>query len=397
MTALSKPRSQPIATHPIALSVLAVLLLVAFYSDVMSSTALRDEQTYFEAFEEVREARSPYQVKGFYYFPVFAVAGAVLLDNTGTSWTLAVMRASNLAGLLAVVWVAMAWLPIRLRYRLAAAAAVLLLAPGVRLGVATGNFSFLATALVLMGLHVGMRTPLAAGALLGTSIVIKPLAAVAVPMLALQRAKPALDLRHRALIIVGAAGAAPMLLVGARFWPGFFAVGSTQLYEVFPISRTVSFHRLLYSAGFELAPAWGSLLVLVAALVVARWRPWTPMQLVCIAIAATTLTSPALWNHTLLVTLPLQVLALWILRHRWTSRDIEETSLAFRRRRLLAYEAVAVGAAILAIQLSDGVGAFLPQPSPQLFLALLPPCLAPSALAAYVATGLERGNAAPLH
>ncbi|MDX1384828.1 MAG: hypothetical protein R3190_14340, partial [Thermoanaerobaculia bacterium] len=84
------------AGHATACALLLLVLLIRFFPSVTSTAALGDEAIYFRAFDRVRVEASPYEVPNYYYFPVFATTGALLVDTLGPGATLFLLRATNL-------------------------------------------------------------------------------------------------------------------------------------------------------------------------------------------------------------------------------------------------------------------------------------------------------------
>jgi Glycosyltransferase family 87 len=361
---------------------LALLATLRWWSPVTGREPRVDEAVYLAAFEAVGRGESPYVVPDFFYAPALAVLGAWSLDLTSQGVMLAAMRIVNLAGVALTCWLPFTLLDITVLRRLALAAAVLLLAPGTGLALEAGNLSPAAVALVVAALLHWPRHPVSSGLAYGASLVIKPLAVVGIPVLALHRPRPP----GRAHQVAGAASVlgAALLLIGFSYLPDFLALGASLDHEGYPLVRTVSTHRLLFNLGLDVDRSWLSALVGAAGVVLARARRWSRDQLLCLAVAAIVLASPALWSHTLLLTLPLQVLAAKCVLGARLVRSAGSDAGSPRWSGLRRWELPALLVAIAALHWSEGVGGLGPGPSVTVALALAPPLLATAGLAAFV-------------
>ncbi|MDH3525343.1 MAG: DUF2029 domain-containing protein, partial [Acidobacteriota bacterium] len=344
----------PLRRHVLAVALLALVAALRHWGAVTEREPLVDERFYLAAFQLAAEGQSPYAKSGFYYPPAFAYAGALLLRALGGGGLLGLLRGLNLLGLGFVVWLATAWLGTALCPRpwwrgLAAGAALVCLAPGVWLGLLLGNLSFLAMALMLGGLLAWRRRPGAAGLVLGASLALKPLAPVAI--LALFAHRPGMGGertpggRHRLAAGLALLGGVLLLVLP----PGLDEM-LAQPVEELTRARIVSLHRFLGHAGLALDPLWVAAAVALAAVLAVRAAGVLgPGQLLCVATAGAALATPLLWNHTLLMTLPLQGAAFHLARERLRAAPDAER----RRRR---YELALVLAAVAAILLVNGGG-----------------------------------------
>jgi hypothetical protein len=238
-----------------------------------------------------------------------------------------------------------------------------------------------AAALILVGLFAWRRFPVASGLAIGSSLAWKPLGVLAAPLLAAHRPAAAGSRRH---LVAGAAGLATAglaLLIGGRYLGEFASFGVALAPEDFRVSRTVSLQRLLGSLGLDLDRVTVSAAVALAALALARARAWNRDELLSFVIAAACLSTPALWPHSLLMTLPIQVLALRRAHERDPAAPRRRSGSARRAR---VYELALVWVGVLALHFSDGVGGVDPAPSLALAAALAPPVLAAPLLAWYV-------------
>jgi hypothetical protein len=287
-----------------------------------------------------------------------------------------------------LIWLSLSFLPWGAGARLAIGAAYLAFAPGVSLAMRTGNVSPVAGALVVAGLMAWPRATLVSGLALGGSLAWKPLGVLAIPMLALHR-PVAPGRRHWIAAAVAAALALLWILLGATYLGDFLRMGASLDPRDIAVSRTVSLHRFLWSLGLPIDRLAVSIAVAVVALAAARRRRWSSTRTLCYAIAACCLTLPSLWPHTLLMTLPIQVLALrraverFTRRPRATGSDAGVVGALARERRGRTYELLLVMTGIAALQWSEGVGGVPTEPSLMLALAIAPPLFAPSLLALY--------------
>lgn len=365
------------AARTLAALLLAALAALRFWPAVTAGAPLTDEAFYLAAFRRASAGLSPYaDGSAFYYPPAFAAIGAGAMALLGEGPLLAVLRALNLLGLGLLVWMSVELTDLGVATRAAIAGAVVCLAPGASLGMRTGNLSPLVAAIVVGALLGWARHPLLAGAAIGASVAIKPLAAVALPTLAVHR--PARGRPPRlALATAGGITLLAALAPGRRWLGEYLRRGAALDPEGFPLSRTVSLHRLLFNLGLAPGRLLISATVLLVTLWLARRRAWGRRELIALTLAAASLSAPVLWSHSLLMTLPLQALAVSALRRR-PPVDV--------RSRVPGWTSPAlVASGILALHFADGVGGVAIGPSPWLALALAPAVLAPPLLAAFVA------------
>ncbi|MGB6362640.1 MAG: hypothetical protein WBG64_08225, partial [Thermoanaerobaculia bacterium] len=149
------------------------------------------------------------------------------------------------------------------------------------------------------------------------------------------------------------------------------------------LERTVSLHRFAYLLGWQQGVLLISAAVAVAAVVVARWRPLGRTHLLALAITAALAATPLVWSHTLLATLPIQVLAVTtaILRYRQDVGDGPAArAIRVRRRHQLLF----VGLGVIAIHFAEGPSGTYDQNLLVQWLGTIPPAVAPAALTAYL-------------
>jgi hypothetical protein len=325
---------------------------------------------YFAAFDAVAAGSSPFTVSGYLAFSALAYTGAWILDVAEQPLTLALFRSANLIGLGVCVWLSSAWLAWTWSRRLLASVLFVALAPAVGFGVELGNLSLLMAGMVIFALLSWPRRPLLAGSLLGLSVAVKPVAPAAIVALLFHRSD---RVGRRHLVTGGTALAVSALIVLAS--PHLDSVLSKEIW--FRLARTVSpyrFAHLLDLRGSE--PIFFGLVLLLTA-VIARRRVLGPTQCYALAATAAIAATPVVWSHTLLVTLPLQVLALLVLHQRWSPGGSD-------RPASVRFEAALVILAVVAIQTAEGATNIYDQHLLIQWLGSIPPAIAPAALTGYV-------------
>ena len=351
---------------------LVFLLLAVFFAGALSAPQpIEDEEVYAAAFARVQQGLSPYGEPQFYYLPPFAWAGAWLETHLGQPMTLVLLRTANFLAMAALLWAATAPWQLSWRARVVLAGGFGAISPAVELALAWGNLSPLAIAGWTATFWLWRRRPLWAGVSFAAAMLVKPVAAIALGLLALHRPKvegfgKAVRVGPQLLAAAWAALLLAAALAAAPFLRDFFSLSAG-----IPVAaRSASLQRLLYCFGITVPALALTVGVAVFALLLLRRRPRSPLELYLFAGIAGLLATPLVWSHTLLLVLPLQSAAL---------------ALAYRRYREggRALELLAVGTLALALQLSNGLGGIetWPLPLQGLFVAL--PCLAPLALGLY--------------
>jgi hypothetical protein len=388
---LVPPMPTGLRRHAAAVLLLFALGLARWWPQLAWEQLHYDELDYLHEATLVRQGQSPYGEPRFLYPPSFAVLGAAALELLPPIELARVVRGLDLLGLVAAAWVAALGTPWRRRWRLLAAALVVLLAPGFGLAAEYGNVSPLVVGLSLVGSWMAPRRPLVAGALLGFGLAIKPLAAAAAVLLAALGA-PTAELRRarRAGWLALAIGGALLLGLGARYLPDLLARSQGRP----DIAGNVSLLRVLHCFGVELPAPLVFAAVAAAAAVLCRRRPPDRGRLLLVASSVAPLALPVVWAHTLLLALPVQLAAV--------ARAIERRRLASSRGRA-AVELGAVGCGVVAIQGAAGATVLAGLPLPLQGLWLLLPVLAPAALLVYalatapaLAASEEDGAPAPV-
>ena len=367
---------EPFRTHLAAISLLCLVAAIRYWPYVFFPGPFNDEMFYFGAFSRVLEGLSPYTKSGFLYPPLTAHLGAWAVEHLGEGLVIGLMRLVNLLGLSVTVWCSFAWTPWRWRPRLAVGALVVVLSPAVHFSLFLGNLSLTIAGLIVGGLLLWPRRPVLAGVLLGSSVAIKPLAPVALVTLLFHRP---LDGRRRHLVAAGVG----LLLTGILLF-GFPELDSMMRLSYWHrLERTVSLHRFAYLLGWQQGVLLISAAVAVAAVVVARWRPLGRTHLLALAVTAALAATPLVWSHTLVASLPIQVLALTtaILRYRQAAGDGPAArTIRVRRRHQLLF----VGLGVIAIHFAEGPSGTYDQNLLVQWLGTIPPAVAPAALTAYL-------------
>ena len=368
-------RGLPLRVHLIAVATLAAVLTLRWWQFATSSTPLNDELIYIRAFRNAMNGLSPFERSGYLAFSLLAHLGGWWLERFGQVATLAALRSANVMGVATAVWCALAWAPWSTRRRWIVAAVYLVLAPAVSFGMFVANLSLAVSGMIVVALFIWPHRPLASGALLAGSIIAKPLAPGAI--IALLSHRPAERTRAH-LLAAGSALALTAVIV----------LGSPELERALSLDpwsrldKSVSPHKIAYLLGLRQGALWISIGMAALTVWIARQRPIGPTQVLALATAAAVATTPVVWSHTLLVTLPLQTVALAILAERYGGQRGSERTPTERHHRLI--EICAVLLAVAALQLSTGAWNIYDSPVLIQWLGLLPPMLAPWVLVAYV-------------
>lgn len=369
-------RNESPGRHALAIALLILVAASRWWRQVFDPLPQNDEMIYFAAFRAVTEGSSPFTVSGYLAFSFLAHAGAWALEHLGRAPTLALFRLANLTGLAVCVWCSSAWIVWSWRYRLLAGVAFVALAPSVGFGVELGNLSLLMAGMVVAALLFWPRAPTFSGALLGLSVAVKPVAPGAIVALLFHRPRGG---GRRHLLTAGIATAVTAAIVLGS--PHLETVLSKDIW--FRLARTVSPYRFAHLLGLRGSEPIVLALVILVAVAFARSRSMGATQCYALAATAAIAATPVVWPHTLLVTLPLQILALLVLHHRWT--DGKQPGQHGRSgRRALRVEAALVILAVVAIQTAEGATNIYDQHLLIQWLGAIPPAVAPAALTGYL-------------
>lgn len=369
--------------HIAAIALLFAVLALRYPHLLTFPDILNDEISYTHAARRVAAGQTPYY-GGYLYTPLVAVAVAAAQERWGLLPVLIALRSLNFVGVAVTAWIALLplpWNPVR---RWLTCALYLAFAPAVHFTLQFSNLSGLVVGAISIGLTAWPAAPLAAGLLLGTSLAVKPLAPGALAVLLAHR--PAgLGRRHLATVAVAGIVAA-LLILPLPYLGDMLSVPASTSRQLI---RTVSPHRIAYLLGWRNNAVPLSAALLLAAMWVSRRRPWTPPAVALLAAVTAIAATPIVWSHSLLLTLPLQVLALDRAWSRW--QDGRRSS---RRRRLL-YEGVFVSLGAAAIQFAQGAHGIYDRGLVLQLAGAALPAFSPAALAAYVLA--TRPPASPSH
>ncbi|MCZ6726439.1 MAG: glycosyltransferase 87 family protein [Acidobacteria bacterium] len=369
---------QSFALHAGCVLVLMLVPTLRWWSTISDTSASSgDERPYFAAFELVAVGESPFTDRAYLYPAAFAYAGSWSVEHLGRPWTDGLLRAANLLGLAVVVWCSMAWLPWSAGMRLLAGGAFVLLAPQVDYSVESNNLSLAVAGMVVAGLLLAERQAVAAGLLLGGSVALKPIAPVAIGCLAIKGRRR--DAR-RSLVAAGVAMAVVAVLV--VFFPHFDELVARTRSQF--IEGTVSLHRFPKLFGLEIDALWISVAVALAAAAVVLRGSLGRARFLCFATTAAIAATPIVRSHTLVVLLPLEVLALTVAWRRWRAGRTGGATVPSWLESALVLLAVA------GLQLSAGAGTIHGQ---GVLLELAGgglPAVAPFALVGYLLRTTER-------
>ena len=338
--------------HLTAVLILGMVVLIRWWPYLGSATDLGDEGIYLQAFEAVAAGGSATSVSGFYYPPVSASFGAIVLRSIGVTATRTLLRVGSVVGLAISVWVALGLWPTSWWRRLAVGCGYVALAPAVHYGIAAGNVSFLVCGAILLALLIWARRPITSGFLLGASVGIKPLAPLAIVALVLHRPIPP---SNRQWLAGGVAG---LLAAGLLLAHPDYLLTTAGSVERLPFIRSISLNRILTLLDLAVSPIVVAGVLAVAVACVVRLVPMTRQELLCLGGVAAVQAAPIIWSHTLLLTLPAQVLALDLAYRRlrqWPQPTGERAEAAIEVWR--RYEWVFVMLAVAALQLTEGAGA----------------------------------------
>ncbi len=358
--------------HVAAVVLLFAVLGVRYGHLLTFPDILNDEISYTKAARRVAAGKTPYY-GGYLYPPLVAVAVAEGQERWGLVPVLIALRSSNFLGVAVTAWIALLPLPWSLVRRWLACALYLAFAPAVHFTLLFSNLSATVVGAISIALTVWPAAPLVAGLLLGTSLAVKPLAPGALAVLLTHRAAGG-GQRHLATVAVAGVVAA-LLILPLPYLGDMLSVPASSSRQLI---RTVSPHRIAYLLGWHSNAVPLSAALLVAAIWVSRRRPWTPPAVAILAAVTAIAATPIVWSHSLLLTLPLQVLALDRAWNRW--QDGRRSS----RERRLVYEGVFVSLGVAAIQFAQGAHGIYDRGLLLQLAGAALPAFAPAALAAYV-------------
>jgi len=333
----------PFRLARLRLPLLTFLVVVVYggfhFRDELVSPALQsDIAGYVRAFDRVEAGGDPYAERGYLYTPVFAVGGNALYRWIGAERFVLAFRVGLLLGVWLLVWMslrAVRWPAVAV---LGASALVVwsgLLDNGIHCANATPLLAGpLAVALVL-----AERRPWLGGLLAGSINAWKPLGVTALAVTATPGTPERGWRPQRWQLAFGLTALASLAL--------WLPIGREHLHRM--LSRTrglpddlhhLSVHRALYQLGIHVPATVVFLLVTALGCAIARAWVIRHEQRVALALAFSAMAVPVVNPNTLLLTLPLQALALDRAVARWRSGAASPT---LRAAQLALVAAAAVG------------------------------------------------------
>lgn len=344
-----------------------------WYRDEMVARGVQSDLAgYVRAFDRLQAGGDPYDDPDFLYTPPFVVLGNQAYQARGLREFVLAFRAAALLGVWVLVWLSLR--PVRWPWPAALVAAVLVVPSGLTdNGIHCMNLTLVLAPLLAVGLLMGERRPLLGGLLAGSVNAIKPLGVTALAV----AATPERARRPRREQVV-AAGAAAVVIA---LW--LLAVGRRLLPEMLSRARGkpeqghhLAIHRALYQLGVHV-PAVAVFAVVTVLGCAIAWRyAKTVEQRTAIGLAFSAMALPVVNPNTLLMSLPIQALALDRAAARWRE------AAPMRTWRTVA-ELALVGAAIFGIHGALGTVAFHDLPWPLGGLVTLIPHLEIVFLALY--------------
>ncbi len=355
-----------------------------WYRDELAARGVQSDLAgYLRAFDRYAAGGDPYDDPDFLYTPVFVVVGNAAYQALGPRTFVLAFRGAALLG----VWV-LAWLslrPVRWPWPAELVAAALVVPSGLTdNGIHCANLTLVLAPLLAVGLLLGETQPLLGGALAGSVNAIKPLGVTALAVAAVPergRSSP-----RRAQLVAAAAAAVAialwLLLVGRELLPGMLSRAHGKPEQ----GHHLSIHRALYQLGIDV-PAVAVFVVVTALGCAIAWRyARTVEQRTAIGLAFSAMALPVVNPNTLLMSLPIQALALDRAAARWRA-------MSTRTWRNLAELAI-VGAAVVGIHGALGTVAFHDLPWPLGGVVTLIPHLEIAFLALYAVRNVS-GDASP--
>jgi hypothetical protein len=345
----------------------------------LARTVQSDLAGYLRAFDRLERGASPYDDPNYLYTPAFAVVGNAADRALGARAFVQAFRGGCLLSAGLLVWLSLR--QVRWPWPAQLGAASLVVASGLLdNGIHCANATVLLAGPLTAALLLGERHPWPGGAAAGTLNAMKPLAMTALAVVA----TPARGRRpgRQQLAAAGAAAVAILLWLAVRhdLLPAMLR-RSGGLPEQ---GHQLSLHRALYQLGIHVPAALVFALVTLAACALV-WRHATSHgQRVAIGLAASALAVPVVNPSTLLLTLPLQVLALDRAAAAWSAARGDR----WRRGAELAL----VAAAVVGVHGALGTVAVHDLPPPLGGLVTLIPHLETTFLAVYALLRAPRGS-----
>lgn len=360
--------------HIAAIAALLIVVAIRYFPSFTTLRQLGDEEAYLCAFKSIGDGRSPYECNRYVYPAPVAELGALLSHVAGARVVQVGMRIINGLGAAVAVWAALGWVGWAYAVRLTAGMILVLFAPPIQEAMEFGNLSPLATGLALAAFALWTTAPIAAGVLLGLGTVVKPIVGAGVVMLIFHR--PTGTLRRRSLTAGVIAGIviSGLLATTPRLLPEMLrksALGPNASHNITP-------YHLLHCFGIDLPAFLFSGIALAAGAIAAWTQVFTSAELVAVSVVVAQLGAPSVFNHTLLLVLPVPILAFDAALRR--VQGARTAGAAERTRSLVACIVAVIGAGV--ILASDVFGEPVLDLSPwQYGLLALVPTLSPAFLA----------------
>jgi hypothetical protein len=321
----------------IGLSALFIAALLWWWDILHLPVWSPDGMTYQSGIDLVLKGRSPYEHSVFPYPPTVALLGAWSTHLFGPEAFRAGFRYVNLMGGCAAVWGSL--VPIRASWlvKLAIAVLAVILLPAFGNALEHDNLSMLTGGLSIMALVLWPRAPVSAGILLGIGIALKPIALVPLVLLAVHHPADGGRKHWTAALAASITVAAlwslsPAWLMSAASQPSVKAAEADWADGVL----NVSLFRILACFGLKISPFLLLAGVAFASFLYVRTRLLNLIPLLCVACAASLLSLPIVWQHTLLIITPLAFVATETALHRyWRSKEDPQGTRARRSKRLV--------------------------------------------------------------
>lgn len=356
-----------------AVATISLILITAFirYAPTVLAETMADEATYLSAVDAVLSGQSPYRIYGYLYPPTLALSGAALRHVINAQGLKIALRIINiLLGALAV-FISITHFEKMNRHRLLIAWLLFLLWPPLVSGVTVGNISPLISGMTLAAVFLFSKKPIPAGLLLASAVAIKPTGSAALVIMPIFCFKAGIS-KKQILLSLGAMFSVGILclLWGAPYLKEML----TSVHAQKQALGNVSLYRCCSLLGLNVSPLTFLVLATVGGGAFA-WRTDShPRLMLCAAACFSLLSMPVVWQHTLLLALPIQAYAL-------------ETALKrffYTRSSKRLLETITVLAGVLIITFAEDWGGFTMLPPQAQALLLSIPLLAPLGLLLYL-------------
>ncbi len=329
--------SRSVLLDLIGLSTLFVVAWLWWWDILHFPVWTPDGMTYQSGIALVLKGRSPYEHSVFPYPPTVAVIGAWLTQLFGPEAFRTGFRYVNLMGGCAAVWGSL--VPIRASrfIKLFIAVLAVLFLPAFGNALENDNLSMLSGGLSIMALVLWPCTPVSAGILLGIGIALKPIAWIALVLLAVHRPIDG-GRKHWTAALAASITVAALWSLSPGWFLSAVSQPSVKAAEADWAEGVlnVSLFRILACFGLKISPFLLFAGVSFVSFLYVRTRFLNRIQLLCVACAASLLSLPIVWQHTLLIiTPPAFVAAETALRRYRRAREEPQGARAHRLKRLV--------------------------------------------------------------